>query len=465
MKLKRLRKAFSDTYRVIIVICLLCSFCYVHAGKRLVRVIEPKYDDVTTFIFGRMVVFNGKLGGIISSDGKEIIPCVSPVVVDGYSGPDGVAYYYDGVTKRGTLIDMNGNKVAELPEGVLSNSFQRFNKGQLHVFRLEGNKMLPTMKWGVIDKSGKLIVPTIYNAMGAMSDGLINAYINGKGGYILPDGKVVHQFVYDAAYPFYNGLAKVGRNEHGKLKFGLIGKDGNLVTPIEYDFMQDDFSDGLKKVGKLDTKSGKWSYGFIDTNGNVAIPLKFSQTGVFNDGLCSVCDKEHKAEIGFINTDGDMVIPFVKKSDMIGVMPMFSDGLCIMYAGKVGVIDKSGNVVVPFEYDNGTFLDKNIGFLNVSGAESYLRLFVNGLAVLKYKGKWGVFGKTGKDVIPAVYDQIVATRTHTYFFVKQKGKWGMVDAEGNMILSAVYQDLKINDDENMVCYKENNKWGFMKIED
>lgn len=143
------------------------------------------------------------------------------------------------------------------------------------------------MKWGIADTSGRLIVPTIYDAMGAMSEGLINAYINKKGGYILPDGKVAHQFVYDAAYPFSNGVAKVGKIVHGKLKFGLIDKDGQQVVPMEYDAMQDGFSDGLKVVGKLDVKHGKWSYGFIDATGKVVIPLKFSMAGTFNEGLCA----------------------------------------------------------------------------------------------------------------------------------------------------------------------------------
>lgn len=412
-----------------------------------------------------MVVFSGKLGGIISSDGKEIIPCVSPVVVDGYSGPDGVAYYYDGVTKRGTLIDMDGNKVAELPDGVLSNSFQRFNKGQLHVFRLEGNKMLPTMKWGVIDKSGKLIVPTIYNAMGAMSDGLINAYINGKGGYILPDGKVVHQFVYDEAYPFSNGLAKVGQRKHGKIKYGLIDREGNIVVPVEYDSMQDGFSDGLKAVGKLDAKSGKWSYGFIDTNGNVAIPLKFSMVGTFNEGLCAVKDNEHKHNVAFINVSGDIVIPYIEKSDLFG-MPMFNDGACILRcSGKAGAIDNKGNVIVSFEYDNETFLDKSPDFFRVNGASFRLPVFVNGLSIMRKKGKWGVLNKAGKCIIPVEYEQIIGSKTYSYFMVRQKGKWGLIDAGGNMLLPPTYQGLNINADEDMVCYKENKKWGFMKIED
>lgn len=465
MDINMLRTASWGMCRAIVAICMLCFSCSVHAGKRLVKVTEPTYEDVTDFIFGRIVVFNGKLGGIVSSDGKVIVPCVSPVVVDGYSGSDGVAYYYDDTTKRGTLVDIDGNKVAELPDGVLSNSFQHFNKGQLHVFTLEGSKLLPTMKWGIADTSGRLIVPTIYDAMGAMSEGLINAYINKKGGYILPDGKVAHQFVYDAAYPFSNGVAKVGKIVHGKLKFGLIDKDGQQVVPMEYDAMQDGFSDGLKVVGKLDVKHGKWSYGFIDATGKVVIPLKFSMAGTFNEGLCAVKDNEHKHNVAFINIAGDIVIPYIEKSDLFG-MPMFNDGACILRcSGKAGAIGKDGSVIVPFEYDNETFLDKSPDFLRVNGASFRQPVFVNGLSIMRKKGKWGVIDKTGKAIIPTEYEQIIGSKTHAYFMVKQKGKWGLVDAGGNMLLPPAYQALKINADEDMVCYKENKKWGFMKIED
>lgn len=466
MRQKIQRSAGADMFRAAAAACLLCLSCHVHAGKRLVRVIEPTYDVVTNFMFGRMAVFNSKgMGGIVTSGGKEILPCVSPVVVPAYSGPDGVAYYYDSAAGRGTLIDMDGNKVAVLPEGVLSNTAQRFNKGMLHVFVLEGSKMLPKMKWGMADTSGKIVVPTVYDAMGAVSEGLINAYINGKGGYILPDGKVAQQFIYDEAYPFSNGLAKVGQRKHGKMKYGLIDRGGNVVVPLEYDSMQDGFSDGRKAVGKLDIKSGKWSYGFIGTDGEVAVPLKFSMVGTFNEGLCAVTDREHKDNIAFINTAGDIVIPYIDKSDLFG-MPVFNDGACILRcSGKAGAIDRNGNVIVPFEYDNETFLDKSPDFLHVNGAALRLPVFVNGLAVMRKKGRWGVFDKAGRSIIPAEYEQIVGSRTRAYFFVRKKGRWGMVDSAGSMLLPPVYQDLSINQDEDMVCYKEDKKWGFMKIFD
>ncbi|MFA4046319.1 WG repeat-containing protein [Prevotella sp. PCHR] len=468
MKTKRLSKVSVDMLRVLIVICLLCPSNHGHAKKRLVKVIEPTYYQVNKFLFGRIVVFNKEsMGGIVTSEGKEILPCISPSVVNEYSGPDGVAYYYNKETRHGTLIDMDGNKVAELPDGVYSNPIQHFNKGLLHVYKLEGSKLLPTMKWGMADTSGKVVVSPVYEAMGGVSEGLINVYLNKKGGYIQTDGTVVHQMIYDEAYPFYNGVAKVGRIESGKMKYGLIDKEGNMVTPMEYDSMQDDFSDGLKAVGKLDTKSGTWSYGFIDTRGKVAVPLKYSQVGTFNEGLCAVRDKEHKYMVAFIDTRGESVIPYIDKSDVVGnVMPRFNDGACILYtAGKVGVIDKEGKAIVPFEYDNGTFLDKTPDFFNVNGAQNRVPMFVNDRAVMMHKGKWGVIDKTGRNVIPAEYNQIVGTKSHSYFLVKQNSKWGLVDAEGNMLLPAAYQALTINEDEAMVCYKENNKWGFMRIVD
>lgn len=87
MRQKIQRAAGTDMFRAAAAACLLCLSCHVHAGKRLVRVIEPTYDVVTNFMFGRMAVFNSKgMGGIVTSGGKEILPCVSPVVVPASSG-------------------------------------------------------------------------------------------------------------------------------------------------------------------------------------------------------------------------------------------------------------------------------------------------------------------------------------------------------------------------------------------
>lgn len=197
----------------------------------------------------------------------------------------------------------------------------------------------------------------------------------------------------------------------------------------------------------------------------MAVPLKFSMVGTFNEGLCAVTDREHKDNIAFINAAGDIVIPYIDKSDLFG-MPVFNDGACILRcSGKAGAIDRNGNVIVPFEYDNETFLDKSPDFFHVNGAALRLPVFVNGLAVMRKKGRWGVFDKVGRSIIPAEYEQIVGSRTRAYFFVRKKGRWGMVDSAGSMLLPPVYQDLSINQDEDMVCYKEDKKWGFMKIFD
>ncbi len=72
--------------------------------------------------------------------------------------------------------------------------------------------------------------------------------------------------------------------------------------------------------------------------------------------------------------------------DEFNYMWSFSDGLAMVRkgdfeTGKYGFIDKTGEVVVPLEYDDA-------------------QNFSEGLAVVEKDGKWGYIDKTGKVVVP-----------------------------------------------------------------
>ena len=58
--------------------------------------------------------------------------------------------------------------------------------------------------------------------------------------------------------------------------------------------------------------------------------------------------------------------------------------------GKYGFVDKSGKQVIPCVYD-------------------YAWNFSDGLAPVKLNGKCGFVDKIGKEVIPCVYDDVYAT--------------------------------------------------------
>jgi hypothetical protein len=65
-------------------------------------------------------------------------------------------------------------------------------------------------KWGLIDKTGKEVIPCKYDYVGRVfSEGLAYVELNGKWGYINTTGNEVVPLIYDFAETFSNGFARV----------------------------------------------------------------------------------------------------------------------------------------------------------------------------------------------------------------------------------------------------------------
>ncbi len=78
---------------------------------------------------------------------------------------------------------------------------------------------------------------------------------------------------------------------------------------------------------------------------------------------------------------------------------------------KWGMIDKTGKVVIPIEYE----------FLNPEG---------NVIIMQKEKGgKMGFINKEGKEVLPLKYDVIKSSSYSEVYFIKLNGKWGLMSLD------------------------------------
>ena len=73
-------------------------------------------------------------------------------------------------------------------------------------------------------------------------------------------------------------------------KYGYINSKGQIVIPLVYDYAYT-FEDGYARV----KKDGK--YGFIDENGNIAIDIKYDYVNPFRDGKAKVELNDSKFEI------------------------------------------------------------------------------------------------------------------------------------------------------------------------
>lgn len=206
---------------------------------------------------------------------------------------------------------------------------------QSTVYPFEGTNDL----YGLINENSDIVLQPKYDYIDDFSEGMA-AVFNGniiddsvKHGFIDNTGQEVIPLIYDVAWNFNDGLAKVMKAD----KWGFIDKTGKIIIPIAYDLI-DEYSEDLAAV-----VNGGMT-GFIDRNNKVVIPLMYYGALYFTEGLCSVqTDKGW----GFIDKNNTMVIPPIyAKTDV------FSGGICaVLKKNKFGFIDRQGKVVIPFKYE------------------------------------------------------------------------------------------------------------------
>jgi hypothetical protein len=323
-------------------------------------------------------------------------------------------------------------------------------------------------KYGMIDKTGKFIIPCTYDYINYPSGGLILVKKNERWGYINLANKEIIAPKYEVASPFIDGLAAIKQNN----KWGYINTAGKEIVPPKYDEGYN-FSEGMALV-KLNNK-----FGYIDKTGKLIIPCIFEGATRFSEGLAGVSEN---GLAGYINKSGKLVIPyqylfadhfkngiaraqlkngwgFINKADqaVIGFrfknVENFSEGVALVSSGlgwgfidlkdhevyprtadrvyelqeglaaatngsgKYGFINKNGDVVVNYKYDETGYFNEGM---------SRVGLIVNNRI---HADKFGFIDKTGKEVIPLIYDK-VGSFSEGFAKVLYNGKWGYINKKG-----------------------------------
>ena len=114
--------------------------------------------------------------------------------------------------------------------------------------------------YGYIDRDGNQVVPPFFEDARAFSEGVAAVKLNGRWGYIFPDGSTAVPIRYicerGMAGPFRNGLARVALDG----RWGHINRDGKFVTE-RFD-MAYEFSKGMAAV-ILEKRTGCQFFGRV----------------------------------------------------------------------------------------------------------------------------------------------------------------------------------------------------------
>lgn len=235
--------------------------------------------------------------------------------------------------------------------------------------------------FGMINEEGEIVIAPLYQKLSKVKEGYSLGSKDEKWFYIDERGKVVKRFNVDGMELFSEGLAKL--NLVGCV--GFINRKFQVIVEPKYGLGSCGFHEGYASVCTpkiIETKL----YGFIDEKGNEVIDLKYDFSMNFNEGLAIINIGEMA---GAINKSGKIIIK--TKYDWIN---NFNEGRALFYVGdQWGVVDNKGNEIVKAKLND---VDEFYDFIDF--AEEY--------ACICNCGKFGFIDKSGNMVSDFIYDDV-----------------------------------------------------------
>lgn len=430
-------------------------------------VIDCKYSDVHVFCEGLAAV-KESTWKYIDTKSNEII-CLPASVSK-------VTDFCDGMAKITFLHGEREQEHVLLTTGCLLIDNINIQLDFDSITYIEGfheglAKVLYDSKWGFVNENGEMVIKDITSEPTSFSDG-ISSYsnyngerqnINTQGDIVIQSEKSRHVFPseYISAKELCTGLFVVKRKLDEQ--YAVVNSDHKVIIP----FQKQDFESFVNEEGKFYLKVRCWSndngYGiFYNIDGKRVIPNSDRDIRIgsdyaltankFCDDLAAVSNKDNLW--GFINKLGVEIIPCIYNS-----VSDFENGYCIVNKDyNIGVIDKSGNIVINIgdfenikETNNGTWkvthnqyghdttyqTTEYDGYENREVTEhewiSDVRFFNSRSEILI-----PLYGKSV--AIPSEYDWADDAFHEGFLSVCQKGKWGIINTRLELVVNCLYDE-------------------------
>jgi len=365
-------------------------------------IIPCKYSEVEV-VNNCFIVKKGNLYGVLNTDNKEITPIKYTILMQLDSGN-----FYVGI-----LTDERAEKMRkELKKNHFILDKKMFTTRNWLIDRVnlefinfaEYFYINDFYKYGLLDKSGKVIIPLNYNHGSKVLEYICS---NPTDSYSIDYiTKCINK--YEEVPDFKDGLAIVHKNGKGV----LIDKTGKEILHSRY-YMVNIY----KNVIIADTMpNGNGYSGLIDTKGEEIIPLKYSYISDFkNDfAIVNVEDKNKRRKYGVINIKGQEVLPCVYDD-----INEYTKGLILIKKNnKLGVVNSNYQEIIPCKYNE-------------------IKKISNSLLLVNNHNKWGYLKDKNKEFIPCIYDK-ASDFSEGLAFVRKDDKYGYINADGKIVIPLIY---------------------------
>lgn len=288
----------------------------------------------------------------------------------------------------------------------------------------EGKTYMANAKYGIIDDNGTILVSPTYKGIYEFSYDVnnINPYHEGK--------RLGYSYHYTSD-TLQTDCSYIGFNNNGYNIYnaGIMDANGSIVLNAGLYYFVTQPQNGIIRYFNQQKKITNCGFFNINTG-------KELETGVYNNTIDQIKFWTHGDFYGdiapvngdkwsFIDKDGNKV-----RTDYTSLSHSKEKGL---WAAK----NNSGTWDV--------FDDNNNNLTALSGYEE-ISFPINkedqDIFSVKKDGKWGFINKSGEIVVPLEYDK-AASNKFDFLPVKKNGKWGLLSVKGSVIVPTEYIDIKL----------------------
>ncbi|WP_349530040.1 WG repeat-containing protein [Reichenbachiella sp. MALMAid0571] len=269
----------------------------------------------------------------------------------------------------------------------------------------------------LVNHDGNVIFQT-YNTLKPYDGGFIETTEEGKTGFVMRDGRIVKQPIFDEISFTSQDSILIAREQD---YLSLATKDGDRFYSLSGRF-EEVLGISEEFVGiRLDGK-----YGFVDLQGRLRVANRYDSIRLFSDGMAAFY---LRGNWGYIDKEENLRVQPVYESSFD-----YINGTAIVIEnGKYGVIDKDGKYLLDSKYDHisrndfGSFhitLDGKYGLYDSSvkkiTSPDYNEVLevAKGQVVVKRRGMFGVMNEQGRFTIPMVYSNITYLSQGKYMVVE-----------------------------------------------
>ncbi len=296
-------------------------------------------------------------------------------------------------------------------------------------------------KYGLINQEGKEIIPTQYADImplgKTLQDGFIVKTEEGKYGIVNNSNQQLLAPNYEEIVKIYGNDMYVIKQEGKQI---LVKNDGTEILKDQFDEIKQILKN--PEDGIIYTKEGK--YGIMKTTGEVTIEPQYEELKEIKSGVFLV---KENGKYGLMDIQKNMKvqpnytsITYQEKANLyIAEKEDYSNDII---DGEFAV--KQSGILIDLDEEKGYIelkQDEEYRYYNFQFEEKRISEIYTTSTLFKSKkdGKYGFLDKDGNVVIDYQYDDATEQNKFGFAGIKKDGKWGVVDSQGKVIQEPTYQ--------------------------